>query len=89
MSRFALTIRAWLLTGEATALSLVAFFSFAPSIIISHIVGAYVDRWNRKLSMMISDLATVISTTTVLLLFSTGNLQIWHLYVAGAFSGIF
>jgi predicted MFS family arabinose efflux permease len=39
--------------------------------------------------MMISDLAAIVSTTVVFLLFWSGNLQIWHLYLTGAFSGAF
>jgi MFS family permease len=89
MTSFALTIWAWQITGEATALALVGFFSFAPNIFVSPVAGALVDRWNRKLAMMVSDLAAVISTIVVLLLFSMGSLEIWHLYVTGAFSGIF
>jgi DHA3 family macrolide efflux protein-like MFS transporter len=89
MSSFALTIWAWLATGEATALALVGFFSFAPTLIVSPVAGALVDRWNRKLTMMLSDLAAVASTAAVLLLFSTSNLQMWHLYVTGAFSAVF
>ena len=89
MTRFALTIWAWQITGKATTLALVAFFSFTPTILASPLAGALVDRWNRKLAMMLSDLAAVISTLIVLLLFFTGNLQIWHLYVTGAFTGFF
>lgn len=89
MTRFALTIWAWQLTGSATALALVGVFSFAPIVLFSPIAGALVDRWPRKLVMMASDLAAGLSTIVVLLLYSTGNLQIWHLYVAGAFAGIF
>jgi len=89
MTTFALTIWAWEITGEATALALVGFFSFAPTILISPFAGALVDRWNRKFVMMLSDLAAVSSTVAVLLLFSTGNLQIWHLFATGAFAGAF
>jgi len=89
MTGFSLTIWAWLITGEATALALVGFFAFAPSVLVSPVAGALVDRWNRKFTMMLSDLAAVLSTIVVLLLFSTGNLQIWHLYITGAFSGAF
>ena len=89
MTGFALTIWAWEITGEATALALVGFFTFAPTILVSPFAGALVDRWNRKFVMMLSDLAAVSSTVVVLLLFSTGNLQIWHLYATGAFSGAF
>ncbi len=89
MTQFALTIWAWKITGSATALALVGFFSFGPTVLISPIAGALVDRWNRKLVMMLSDLAAGLSTVAILLLYLGGHLQVWHLYVAGAFSGIF
>ena len=89
MSRFALTIWAWELTGQATALALVAIFSFAPAVIISPIAGAMVDRLPRKLMMMLSDAAAGVASLCVLLLYVTGNLQLWHLFVAGTFTGIF
>lgn len=89
MSGFALTIWAWKLTGSATALSLMAFFSFGPSILFSPFAGVLVDRWNKKLVMMLSDLAAGLATIVILILYSQNVLQIWHMYVAGAFMGIF
>lgn len=89
MSRFALTIWAYELTGSATALAMVALFSFAPTIIMSPIAGALVDRWNRKAIMILADTTAGISTIAILILFSLGGLQIWHLYVAGAFASTF
>jgi DHA3 family macrolide efflux protein-like MFS transporter len=89
MTWFALTIWAWELTGQATALALVAFFHFGPTILLSPVAGALVDRWDRKLVMMLSDLAAGLMSVIVLLLYATGNLQIWHLYMTGAFAGAF
>jgi len=89
MSRFALTIWAYEETGSATALALVALFSFAPTIIFSPVAGALVDRWNRKAVMIMADLAAGLSTIALLILFTTGQLEIWHLYVAGAFASTF
>jgi DHA3 family macrolide efflux protein-like MFS transporter len=89
MTWFALTIWAWEITGQATALALVAFFSFGPTVVLSPIAGALVDRWDRKLVMMLSDLATGLMTIVVFLLFTTGNLQVWHLYLTGAVAGAF
>ncbi len=89
MTRFALAFWAWQVTGEATALALVGFFSFGPTVLISPLAGALVDRWNRKLVMMFSDLAAGLSSAAILLLLLSNQLQIWHLYVAGAFAGIF
>ena len=89
MTRFALTVWAFETTGRAGTLALVGFFSFAPLILMTPIAGALVDRWNRKLVIMLSDLGAGLSTVALLLLYATGNLHIWHLYVAGAFAGIF
>jgi DHA3 family macrolide efflux protein-like MFS transporter len=89
MAQFAYTIWAWEVTGEATALALMGFFAFGPAVLLSPVAGALVDRWNRKLVMMLSDLAAGLSSTAILLLFVSDSLQIWHLYMAGAFAGVF
>lgn len=89
MTGFALAYWAYITTGTATALALVGFFAFAPTILVSPFAGALVDRWNRKLMMMLSDLAAISSTFVILLLYSAGNLQIWHLYITGAFASAF
>jgi len=89
MTRFALTIWAWQVTGEATALALTGLAFALPNILLYPVAGALVDRWNRKLVMMLSDIASGIATLVIFLLFSSGNLQVWHLYVTGAFSGLF
>ncbi|QPC82492.1 MFS transporter [Phototrophicus methaneseepsis] len=89
MSRFAISLWAWELTGQATALALVQFFAAAPTILLSPLAGALADRWNRKLVMMISDLAAGLSTIALLLLSWNGTLEIWHVYAASAFAGAF
>ena len=89
MTGFALTLWAYRTTGLATALSMVAFFNFAPMIVMSPIAGVLVDRWNRKWTMALSDLAAALATLTILLLFLTGHLQLWHLYVTGVLSAAF
>ena len=89
MTQFALTIWAWEKTGEATALALVGFSFVLPYILASPFAGALVDRWNRKLVTMLSDVASGISTLAVLALFASGRLEVWHLYITSAFSGAF
>lgn len=89
MSGFALTLWAYRTTGLATALSMVAFFGFAPVIIMSPIAGVLVDRWNRKWTMALSDLASAVGTLAILLLVVSGRLQLWHLYVVGGLTAVF
>lgn len=89
MTQFAITIWAWQKTGQATTLALTGFFGFAPVVLVSPFAGALVDRLNRKLVMMLSDLAAGLATIVLLALYMTNTLQIWHLYLLGAFVGMF
>jgi len=89
ISNFALTLWAYEVTGKATPLALVGFFFTVPMIVLSPVVGVMVDRGNRKLMMMLSDLAAAGTSLLVLLLYLSGFLKIWHLYVAATISGVF
>lgn len=89
MTGFAMTIWAYQETQQATALALVGFFFVAPMLIAAPFAGALVDRSNRKLMMMLSDIASGIATFVILILYSSGKLEIWHLYITGAFQGVF
>ena len=88
MTQFALTIWAYQETGSATALGIISAAFIVPFLLISPIAGVLVDRHNRKLMMMISDLTAVVPTIGILILYASGNLQIWHLYIAAAVNGL-
>ncbi len=89
MSAFALTIWAWQVSGTATALAMVGFFHFLPCLVFSPLAGALVDRWDRKTVMILSDACSGLATIIIYILLVSGKLQIWHLYVGAAWSGIF
>lgn len=89
MTNFAITIWAWQVTGRATPLSLIMFFVHTPRVIASLFAGVLVDRFNRKLLMILGDLVAGISTIALLLLFLSNNLQIWHLYCTAAVNSLF
>jgi MFS family permease len=89
MTNFALTIWAFEETGQATALALVQVAFITPFLIISPIAGVMVDRYNRKLMMMLSDLGAGAATILLLVLHSLGVLEVWHLYIAAAINGTF
>ena len=89
MTNFALTLWAWEKTGQATSIALIQLSFFAPTILVSPLAGALVDRWNRKLVMMFSDLAAGLGTISIFILLIGNVLEIWHLYVIMAFMGAF
>lgn len=89
MTTFAISIWAWELTGQATPLALIGLFTHIPTVIASTFTGVFIDRYNRKLMMMVGDAVAGVSTIVILMLLQTDHLQIWHLYVAGAINGLF
>ena len=89
MTQFALTIWVYERTGSVTALALVNVFFITPFLVISPLAGAMVDRYNRKLMMMLSDLGAGLATIALLILQAAGALEVWHLYVAAAVAGTF
>lgn len=89
MTQFALTIWVYEQTGSATALGLVQVFFIAPFLIISPFAGVMVDRNNRKLMMMVSDIGAGLATIAIMLLQAFGLLQVWHLYITAAITGTF
>lgn len=89
MTRFALLIWAYEQTHNATTVALLGFFSFVPFILASPIAGVWVDRLDRRLVMMFTDCGAGLMTIGMLGLYVTGNLQIWHLFVAEALTGAF
>jgi len=89
MTRFAITLWAWELTGTVTGFVMVGIISYIPGVILSTFAGTLIDRWNRKLVLALSDTGAAISTICLLYLFSTGKAEVWHLYITGAFSSAF
>lgn len=88
---FSFAIGIWLYqqTGLASTFTSMIFFANVPRIVLSPFAGALVDRWNRKLTMIISDLASGITTVIVLILMWNGSLKVWELYVLMAISSAF
>jgi DHA3 family macrolide efflux protein-like MFS transporter len=88
MSGFGLSIWAYQKYHSATILGGTATAFLLPFLLVSPFAGAMVDRYNRKLMMMISDLGAVLATTAMLILNGAGRLEIWHIYVACVVFGL-
>jgi MFS family permease len=89
MTGFALPIWVFGQTERVQELALVGLAYTLPLILLSPVVGALVDRSDRKRMMMLSDLASGLMTLVIFILVTTGGLRIWHLYITTAISGAF
>ena len=88
MTNFGMTLWMYKQTESATAMGFMQVAFITPFLLLSPLAGAMVDRYNRKLMMMISDLGAVLSTAAILILYTTGLLEFWHLYVAAVINGL-
>ena len=88
MSQFALTIFMYEKTNSATALGLMQVFYITPFLLISPFAGVMVDRYNRKLMMMVSDLGAGLATLGILAVLYFDVWQFWHMYVASVIFGL-
>ena len=88
VSAFGLGVWVYLETGSATRFSFILICAVFPGLLALPFAGAVVDRWDRRLVMIISDLIGISGTGLCLLLYATGSLEIWHIYVAAGIGAI-
>lgn len=88
MTNFALIIWSYQEHGSALTTALLSICSYAPYVIMSIFAGALSDKWNKKITMLVSDTVAALCTVTVLVLLLTNRLEIWHLYVLNAVNGL-
>ncbi len=89
MTGFAIPIWIFGETERVQELALLGLAFMLPMILMSPIAGTIVDRNNRKVMMMLSDLVAGLTTIVVFILVASDSLQIWHLYITSAINGTF
>lgn len=81
-------------TGSATVLATATLVALLPQVVLGPFVGALVDRWNRRIIMIVADTSIALATLLLFYLFASGQVQVWHIYgilairsLGGAFHG--
>jgi MFS family permease len=88
MTSFSLGVWIFEETGRATPFALTVLFANLPSILLAPLGGSLADRWNRRMIMILADTGSALTTVAVMVLLSTGGLQIWHIYVIASINSI-
>jgi len=79
--QFALIWHLTVTTGSATTLAMASLAGLLPQVLLSPLIGTWVDRGDRRRFMLAAD-GTVAAATLVLAgLFAAGAVEIWHIYV--------
>ena len=88
MTAFALTLWLYETTGSALQTATLTICSYAPYVLMSIFAGALTDKLDKKKTMLVCDLLAALCTVTVLVLYLTSRLEVWHLYAVNAVSGL-
>jgi DHA3 family macrolide efflux protein-like MFS transporter len=67
-------------TGSATVLATASLVGLIPDIVLGPLTGAYVDRLNRRVVMLVADTVVALASLWLALLFWAGTIQLWHVY---------
>jgi len=84
LTGFALGVWIYEQTGSPTLFAISLFVYFLPRVILSPFAGVLADRLDRRIVMLVSDSLAALATLTIASLYLSGNLQVWHVYVANA-----
>jgi MFS family permease len=80
---FVLPLLVFKLTGSALNLALVAVAEYIPYLLFGFIIGAWVDRVDRKRLMIFTDIAQALIISSIPLLAASGLLSVWWVYAVG------
>jgi DHA3 family macrolide efflux protein-like MFS transporter len=69
-------------TGSATVLAMGTLAAVLPGVVLGPIAGTLVDRWNRRLVMLVADGFVALVSAWLAYLFWSGSMTVWHVYVA-------
>ena len=68
-------------TGSATVLALASMAGMLPQVLLGPFAGALVDRWNRRLVLLIADSLIALATVLLAVLFALDAVAVWHIYL--------
>lgn len=80
LAQFAITWWMTKATGSATVLATATLFAILPGVLLGPLAGVLVDRWNRRLIIIVADGVGALGAALLMLLFWADAIQLWHVY---------
>ncbi|NWG07389.1 MAG: MFS transporter [Chloroflexi bacterium] len=75
-------------TSGGWSVGVMEFFFFSATLLVAPIAGIMVDRYSRRATMLVYDVASLAITLVILALYFFEALEAWHLYIATIVQGI-
>ena len=87
MTAFALILWTYGQTNSALSVSIMSFCNYVPYILISILVGAFIDSHRKKAVMLVADSIAALASLLILAFSMTGTLAAGHIYIFNAIVG--
>lgn len=81
IAQFSIVLWISLKTGSAEVLSFAMIAALLPQALLGAFAGVYVDRWNRKWTMIGADSFVALCSGIIALLFYLDIVELWHIYI--------
>src|SRR5437588_4640513 len=87
ITQTAIPLLVWDLTHSAAQVGLVGGLGTLPYVLLSLLVGALIDRWDRKRVMILCDIGRALNLASVLIALVLGQLTVVQLYFNALIEG--
>lgn len=88
LTSIALGVWVYSQSGAVSDFAAISSAGLIPGILALPIAGAIVDRYDRRLVMLFSDLAAALSIAVLAVLMATNSLEVWHILVSAAIGSV-
>jgi len=88
LTRFATVWMVYRLTNSPVMLGLIAFFGQVPSAVLAPMAGVLVDRWNRRRTVIVTQVAAMVQAAALAFFALTGRMTVWHLLALGTVQAV-
>ena len=82
LSNFALAVWTYQNSGSITLFTLIALAGMLPAVLLSPIAGSVVDRWDRRMILILSNIGLAVIMGVLAILIFTHLLALWCIYLA-------
>src|SRR5689334_12702768 len=88
MTRLATSWLVYRLTGSAVLLGTVSFCSQVPMFFLAPIAGVWIDRWDRRRTLVLTQVLSMLQSLALAALTLSGIARIWHIVVLALAQGM-
>src|SRR5262245_48877196 len=87
MTRVATSWLVYRLTNSALLLGVVGFAGQIPSFVLAPFAGVLVDRWNRHVLLIVTQVLALLQSLALAILTMTGAIRMWHIVMLSVVQG--